>query len=234
MALHPVVYANLDFDPFKDLTPISQVATFDTCSVVGAELPVKTLNELVAWVKANPDKANYGLTGFGGLPHFFAVMFATSAGIKLRAVPYRGASVAINDLVAGQLPIVVATTGDAYPIAAAGKARILATSGKTRSPFIPDAPTFKEAGYDIEGEGWYGIYAPAATPAALVADLSDKVQAIMREPDMQERTRRLALVPTGTSAEELRRIQTADRENWTPAIRASGFKPSDRVAKSAA
>jgi len=227
MSLHPVVYSNLDFDPFTELAPISQIATFDNAMMVATNVPVKNLAELISWLRANPEKASYGTPGFGGLPHFFAAMFATSANITLRNVPYRGGAAALNDLVAGQLPIAFLTSSDAAAIAKAGKARVLATSGRARSPLFDGVPTFREAGYAIEGEGWYALYAPAKTPDAVTSRLSHEVQAILQEPATRERVTALGLVPSGTTPQELRRIQKAEQERWAPAIRASGFKPTD-------
>jgi tripartite-type tricarboxylate transporter receptor subunit TctC len=227
MSLHPVVYANLDFDPFTELAPISQIATFDNAMMVATNVPVKNLDELISWLRANPEKASYGTPGFGGLPHFFAVMFATSAKVTLRNVPYRGGAAALNDLVAGQLPIAILTSSDAAAVAKAGKARVLATSGRARSPLFDDVPTFREAGYAIEGEGWYALYAPAKTPSDVILRLSTEVRAVLQEPATRERVTALGLVPTGTTPEDLRRIQRADQEMWAPAIRASGFKPTD-------
>lgn len=227
MSLHPIVYTNLDFDPFTELSPISQVATFDNALMVATNLPVKTLDELIAWLQANPDKASYGTPGFGGLPHFFAVMFAASAKVKLQSVPYRGSAAALNDLVAGQLPLAFLASSDSAAIAKAGKARVLATSGRARSPLFEDVPTFREAGYPIEGEGWYALYAPVRTATDIIERLSADIRAILQEPATRERVTALGLVPTGTTPEDLRRIQKADRELWAPAIRASGFKPSD-------
>ena len=159
IALHPIVYSNLDFEPFKDLAPISQVATFDLALSVGPGAKATTLRELVDWLKAAPEKANYGTPGLGGLPHFFAIMFSTSSGIKLHNVPYRGSATVVTDLISGQLPVAVVPTADNVELHRSGRVRILATSATARSPFVADVPTFKEAGYDIAGEGWFGLYA---------------------------------------------------------------------------
>ncbi len=227
MALHPIAYSNLDFDPLKDLAPISQIATFDLAIAVGPGSPATTLAGLVDWIKANPDKANYGTPGLGGLPHFFAVMFSGAAGIKLSNVPYRGSAAVVNDLVSGQLPIAVVPASDNIELHKSGRTRILATSGPSRSPFVDGVPTFKEAGFAISGEGWYGLFAPVKTPSETIERLSTAVQAILRDRSTRDRVAGIGLVPTGTTAQELRRIQKADQDLWAPAIRASGFKPSD-------
>lgn len=226
-ALHPVSYPNSDFDVFRDLEPVSQAATFDIGVVVGPAVPVRTVKELTAWLRAHPDKASYGTPGLGGLPHFFAVMFATAAGIQIRNVPYRGAAAVMNDVLSGQLPFAFSSSSSYTELHNSGRVRILATSSRARNPFVKDVPTFKEEGYDLEGLGWYSLYAPLKTPQDRITRISTVVQEMMREPDVIAKVNALGLVPTGTSADELRRLQAADRALWTPAIKASGFRPTD-------
>ncbi|HET7155391.1 MAG TPA: tripartite tricarboxylate transporter substrate-binding protein, partial [Hyphomicrobiaceae bacterium] len=161
----------------------------------------------------------------GTLPHFFAVSFAKTAGLDLRHVGYRGSAAALTDLVGGQISIVVTTTSDVLEQHKAGRIRVLATSDKARSPFLPDIPTFKQAGYDIEGSGWYGVYAPAKTPPDVVAQLNKAIVAAVQSAPVKEKLLAFGLVPSGTTATELRKIQAADSELWAPAVRASGFTP---------
>ena len=225
MSVYQHVYKALAYDPIADFQPLSQVATFDFAIAVGPQVPVKSLTELVDWVKANPAQGSYGSPGAGALPHFFAVTFARAAGLDLRHVGYRGSAAALIDLVAGQLPVVVTTTSDLLEQHKAGRIRVLATSGRQRSPFLPDIPTFKEAGYAIEGTGWYGAFAPAGTPPDLVEKLSKVLAAAVRAPQTRERLLAFGLQPTGTTAAELAAIQKADSELWAPAVKASGFAP---------
>jgi tripartite-type tricarboxylate transporter receptor subunit TctC len=225
MSVYQHVYKALLYDPIADFQPISQVATFDFSIAVGPQVPATSLKELVAWVKANPDKGNYGTPGAGTLPHFFAVSFARTAGLDLRHVSYRGSAPTLTDLVGGQISMVVTTTSDVLEQHKAGRIRVLATSGAARSPFLPEVPTFKEAGYDIVGTGWYGVFAPARTPPDVVARLNAAVVEAVKQPQVRERLLGFGLVPTGTSAAELARIQKADSELWAPAVHASGFTP---------
>jgi tripartite-type tricarboxylate transporter receptor subunit TctC len=143
----------------------------------------------------------------------------------LRHVGYRGSAAALTDLVGGQIPIVVTTTSDLLEQHKAGRIRVLATSDRQRSPFLPDLPTFKEAGYDIEGTGWYGIFVPAKTPSDIIERLNKAIVAAVQTTAVKERLLAFGLVPTGTSAAELGRIQKADSELWAPAVKASGFTP---------
>jgi len=225
MSVYSHVYKSLAYDPVADFEPISQVATFDFGLAVGPQVPAKTLQELVDWVKANPAQGSYGTPAAGTLPHFFAVSFAKAAGLDLRHVGYRGSAAALTDLVGGQIPIVVTTVSDLLEQHKAGRIRVLATSDRQRSPFLPDLPTFRQAGYDIEGTGWYGFFVPAKTPAEIVERLNRAILAAIKTSLVQERLLALGLQPTGTTAAELAKIQKADSELWAPAVKASGFTP---------
>jgi tripartite-type tricarboxylate transporter receptor subunit TctC len=225
MSIYSHVYKSLAYDPIVDFQPISQVATFDFAIAVGPQVPAKSLRELVDWLKANPSQGSYGTPAAGTLPHFFAVQFARAAGLDLRHVGYRGSAAALTDLVGGQIPIVVTTTSDLLEQHKSGRIRVLATSDVGRSPFLPELPTFKEAGYDIQGTGWYGVFAPAKTPADIVERLNKAIVAAVQAPAVRERLLAFGLQPTGTSAAELARIQQADSALWEPAVKASGFTP---------
>jgi len=225
MSVYQHVYKTLAYDPIGDFQPVSQIATFDFGLAVGPQVPARSLEELVDWMKANAAQGNYGTPAAGTLPHFFAVSFARAAGLDLRHVGYRGSAAALTDLVGGQIPIVVTTTSDLLEQHKAGRIRVLATSDRHRSPFLPDLPTFKEAGYDIQGTGWYGVFVPARTPSDLVERLNKAIVASVQTPAVKERLLAFGLQPTGTSAAELGRIQKADSELWAPAVKASGFTP---------
>jgi tripartite-type tricarboxylate transporter receptor subunit TctC len=223
MVVFQHVYKSLGYDPFTDFTPVSQLTTFDFALAVGAQVPARSLTELVAWVKADPARAAFGGPGAGALPHFLGVLFAHAAGLDLRHVAYRGSSAALADLVAGQIPIVVTTLSDLMAMHKDGRIRMLASSGAARSPFTPEVATFREQGYDIEGTSWYGAFAPAGTPAATIDRLSAAMAAAVREPEVGERLRAFGLVPTGTTAAALAVIQKADSARWAVAVKLSGF-----------
>jgi tripartite-type tricarboxylate transporter receptor subunit TctC len=225
MSVYGHVYKSLAYDPVGDFQPVSQVATFDFGLAVGPQVPAKSLKELVDWVKANPAQGSYGTPAAGTLPHFFAITFARAAGLDLRHVGYRGSAAALTDLVGGQIPIVVTTTSDLLEQHKAQRIRVLATSDRQRSPFLPELPTFKEAGYDIQGTGWYGVFVPANTAPDVVERLNKAIVAAVHTPAVKERLLAFGLQPTGTSAAELGRVQKADSELWAPAVKASGFTP---------
>jgi tripartite-type tricarboxylate transporter receptor subunit TctC len=225
MSVFPHVYDQLGYDPVQDFEPISQIATFDLALAVGASVSATSLKELVEWLKANPGQAAYGTPAAGSLPHFMAVLFARHTGLDLRHVPYKGNPQAITDLIGGHLAIFFTSTQDLVEAHKSGRVRVLATSGEKRSTVLPEVPTFAESGYGIRGDGWFGIYAPAKTPAEVVARLNQAVVEAVRVPEFRSRAMALALQPTGTSASELSNIQKSDSELWGPVIKASGFKP---------
>jgi tripartite-type tricarboxylate transporter receptor subunit TctC len=223
VAVYQHTYKTLDYDPIKDLRPVSQLVTFDFAVAVGPKVPAKTLKELVAWAKANPKEANYGIPAAGTLPHFLGAMFARAAGIDLRPVPYRGSAATLADLIAGQVPIVITTTSDLAELHKSGKVRVVATSGTRYSPFLPNVPTLREAGLDLAASGWYGMFAPAKTPDSVVARLNKVIVDAVKLPQVSAQVLRLRLEPTGTSAEEFARIQKEDSAFWAQAVKAAGF-----------
>jgi tripartite-type tricarboxylate transporter receptor subunit TctC len=225
VVLYQHLYKDLGYDPIKDLVPITQATTFEFGLAVGNNVPAKNLKEVVDLVKANPKLATYGSPGNGTLPHFFAVLFGRAAGIELVHVAYRGSAPALTDLVGGQIPILMTTTSDMIAMHNDKKIRILATSDSQRSPLAPDVPTFREAGFEIQGTAWYGMFAPAGTPADIVNRYSTILSDALKKPELKDRLLNMGLYATGTTSEELGRIQKADSDHWAPVIRASGFTP---------
>ena len=225
MVIYPHSYAVLDYDPVKDFAPIAATAAFDIALAVGPNMTARTVADLVTWVKANPAQGSYGSPGAGGLGHFGAVMFATAAKLDLRHVTYRGSGAVATDLVAGQLPMAVLPLGDLTELHKSGKVRALASAGPSRSSFLPDVPTFREAGIDMVGRGWYGLYAPAGTAADIIARLNRAVVEGLAKADVKERIAKLSLESIPSSPAGLAALQKADVERWAPVVKASGFKP---------
>ena len=225
MVIYPHSYAVLDYDPIKDFAPIAATAAFDIALAVGPNSTARSVSELVTWVKANPAQGSYGSPGAGGLGHFGAVMFATATQLELRHVTYRGSGAVVTDLVAGQLPMAVLPPGDLTELHKSGKVRALASAGPQRSTFLPDVPTFRQAGIDMVGQGWYGLYAPARTPQDIIARLNKAVVDSLARPDVRERIAKLSLEPIPSSPEGLAELQKADTARWGPVVKASGFKP---------
>ncbi len=225
ISIYPLVYKNLKYNPLTELTPVAQLGTFEFGLAVTEKLPAKTVKELVAWAKANPNKANYGIPAAGSLPHFLGARFGQATGTDLRPVSYRGSAAALADVVAGHLPMIFTTVSDIVPMAKAGKIRVLATSGKQRSEYLPDVPTFTEAGYNLVASGWYGMLAPAKTPPEIIARYNSIVVDAIHSPEIKTKLNAFGLHPTGTTAAELGAIIKEDMAAWAPAVKASGFTP---------
>jgi tripartite-type tricarboxylate transporter receptor subunit TctC len=223
VTIYPYAYRSLDYDPFTDLTPISQICTYDFGIAVGTDSPVKTPQDLVAWLKANPAKAQFGSPGAGALPHFFGLLVGRAAGVEMTHIAYKGTAPSIADLLGGQIPMVTSTTSEFVELHRAGKIRVIATSDTERMVQLPDVPTFKESGIDIVGTGWYGVFGPAHMPPDVVARINKALVAALALPDIRERLIGYGLKPTGTSPAELAAIQRADADIWAPIVKASGF-----------
>jgi tripartite-type tricarboxylate transporter receptor subunit TctC len=227
MAVYQHVYRSLGYDPINDFAAISQLATFDFGLAVRSGVPAESLKQFVAWVKADRARAVFGTPATGDLTHFLGVLFGRAAGLDLRHVPYRGSAAATADLLAGHIPFVLAPLSDLAAMHTSGRVRILASSGKERSSFTPNVPTFREAGYDIEANSWYGAFAPANTPPVTIERFGTIMAVAVRTPEVSERLLTLGLAPTGTSAAELAAIQRADSERWASAVKLSGFTAED-------
>jgi tripartite-type tricarboxylate transporter receptor subunit TctC len=215
----------LPYDPFKDFAPVAHTANFLFAFAMGPATPAKDLKSYIGLVKQDVKYANYASAATGSLPHFFSLLFAEKAGVKLNHIGYRGTAAALTDLLGGQIAAFMGTVSDVAPQHKGGKVVAVATSGATRSKHLPDIPTFKELGYDIEGGGWYAAYAPAGTPATVIDRLSKAIIAALNEPDVRERLDNYGMEPTGLPPAELARIHRRDYEQWGPVIKASGFKP---------
>jgi len=227
ISIYQHVYAKLDYDPINDLAPVSEIGTFDFGIAAGPQSGAQTMKDLIAWTKAHPLDANFAIPAAGTLPHFLGFMLARAAGVDLRPVPYRGSAAGLTDLIAGRIPIEITTTSDLVQTAKDGRIRVLATSSKGRSPFLPDVPTLREAGYDLVATGWYGMFAPAKTPPDLIAQLNKVIVDAVRSPQFKDRMMAFGLQPTGTSAEAFAHIVEDDSALWVPAIKASGFKAEE-------
>jgi len=223
MTIFPSTYRSLRYDPVKDFTPVTHLGAFSLALAVRSETPVKTLKEYVALVKKDPSANTYGSTGVGTPSHFFIVMFERAAGINMLHVPHKGSADVMNNLLGGHIGAAILTVADISPQHASGKLRALASSGAKREPTMPDVPTFKDEGYDIEGSFWYGAYMPAGAPADVVARLNTHLIQAVRSPDIQAWATKAGLNLTGEGPEQLAAVQKADFERWAPIIKASGF-----------
>lgn len=228
VALQPHIYANLGFDPLVDFVPISQSVTFDLGFAVSSKLPVRSIPELVAWLKAHPDQAAYGSPGAGSLPFFIGAEFSRSIGERLSHVAYRGTPAALPDLLSGRLPLYVAGAGEFAEHHRSGGLRVLATAGASRSRLFPDVPTLKESGIDLAAISWFAFYAPAGTPREMIRRLEQAIITATRAPQIREKILALGYEPIGSTSDALATLQKVEFERWGAIIRASGFKAEDQ------
>jgi len=226
MAIFPHSYpGQLRYDPFKDFAPVAHLSNFQVGLGVAASVPAKTLKDYVAWVKADP-KTNgyYASAAAGSIPHFFGVMFAKSADIELTHVPYKGTAAAMTAIGGGEVSAISTVAADIKSLVTAGRARLLAVAGEQRDPSFPDVPTFREQGFDLVAKPWYGLFAPAGTPAPAVDRLAKATTAAINDPALRKRLVEMGLEPTGQGPERLAAALKEDFERWGAPIRASGFK----------
>ena len=226
MSIYPHIYKQLSYDPFKDLTPVCMASLLTHGLAVGPMVPasVKTVKDYLAWAKANPKDANYGSPAAGSTPHFLGALLGLESGVDLKHVPYRGSIPGITDVIGGQLASMVTPHGDFLANHRAGKLRIIATSGKTRSPFVPEVPTFAEQGFpDLVVEEWFGFYAPAKTPAAVVSNANTAINAALKEKSVIDSLALSGMVPVGGSADDMAKSMQYYFEFWGPLVKKIGF-----------
>jgi tripartite-type tricarboxylate transporter receptor subunit TctC len=223
--LQPHVVINLGYDPFRDFVPLSRVVKFDQALAVSSQVPARSIKELVAWLKSNPEQAAFGSPGAGTGAHFAALELGRTFDVTLRHVPYRGTPAALPDLVAGRLPIYIASTAELVEHHRGGGIRILATTGRERVASLPDVPTLIESGVNIEAPGWFAFYAATGTPKPVTDRLEQELAAAAGVPAVRGRIEAVGFQPTDASAQDLARVQRAEFEAWAAVVKATGFKP---------
>lgn len=227
ITMFPYVFKKLNYDPNRDFIPVTRIATGDFALAVGPLAPVKNLNEFREWLKTAGPKASFGSPGSGTVPHFVGIAVAKALGTPMTHVPYRGSALSITDLAGGSIAATISPLTEAMELHKAGRIRILATTGSTRTPFLPGIPTFKEMGMDVDAPLWFGLYAPATTPSAVVDAMRAALQKSLKTADAKERMSKLGLTPALTNSAEQLVLQRREAEMWEPVIKASGFTPED-------
>jgi tripartite-type tricarboxylate transporter receptor subunit TctC len=219
----------LPYDVQKDFEPISLLAAQPFLIVGRKTMPAKNLTELIAWLKANPDKAVQGTGGPGGVPHMIGVFFQKETGARFAFVPYRGTAVAINDLVAGHIDMMIDAPNNTLPQVRTGMIKAYAVTAKSRLPAAPDIPTVDEAGLSgFHFASWQGLYAPKGTPGSVVTKLHSAVVDALADPELRRRLADLGqdIFPREQQTPEaLAALQQADIEKWWPIIKAANIKP---------
>jgi tripartite-type tricarboxylate transporter receptor subunit TctC len=230
MVLYPHLYKTLSYDPLRDFVAVTSACSFPFVISVGPMVPrdVKTLADFIGWCRANPRQASYGTSGAGSMLHFAGMMLARAAKFEFTHVPYKGATPALQDLLGGQIPATVGVLGIALPHIQAGSLRALATSGASRSSFLPDVPTLKESGYpDLVITEWQGIFVPAKTPSPVVEELNRSVRAALAVDEVKAELNKQAFEIGGLSSSQFTELLRADIARWEPIVKESGFTPEN-------
>ena len=225
MVVAPLVFKDNGYDAERDFVPMSQVNSYEFAVAVGAAVPVRELSHLIAWLRANPTKANFGVPATGSLPHFFGLMLGEKAKVEAQVVGYRGSAPLLNDLLGGQVAVAFDTLDTVWPQHEAGKLRILAVSGNKRSPLAPNIPTFQEAGLDLVATGWNTFFAPASLPRDQVERLSKAIREVMQDPDTQRKFADAKLTPVVSTQAQTQAMLASFRAQWAPVVQRSGFQP---------
>ena len=226
LGIYPFIYKKLPYDPINDLTPVSQGAHFDFGFAVGPAVPatVKSMPDFLAWCKANPGQANFGSPAAGSTPHFIGALAGRSAGIDLRHVPYRGTQPAILEMIGGQLQAVSGPVGEFTQHVAAGKCRLIATTGAQRSKFAPTVPTMVEQGLkDMAFSEWFGFYLPGKAPADVVQRANVAIRAALADKETVDGLEVMGLESRSSTPAELAALLQADQRRWEPLVKAIGF-----------
>ncbi|MSQ72345.1 MAG: tripartite tricarboxylate transporter substrate binding protein [Betaproteobacteria bacterium] len=224
VTVNPFTYSRgLPYDPVKDLAPVSLVGITDLLMVANNKLPARTIPELVAYAKANPGKLNYGSGAVSA--QLVVEMLKQTTGINMVFIPFKGAAPTSQALLAGDIDLAIADFFSFLPLIKAGKIKPMAVTGLKRDPSLPDVPTFTEAGYpNVQLSNWWGVYAPAKTPPAIIDRLAREIQKAVALPDFQERVRGMAAHAVSSTPAELAARQKADADKLGAVIKAAGIK----------
>ena len=225
LAISPSLYSKLNYDPVKDLTPISLVATVPNVMITNPSVEAKNLQEFIELARSRPGAMNYGSGGAGTSNHLAGELFNIVTGTKLVHVPYKGVNLAMQGVLAGEIQLVFIGIPAALPHIKAGKLRALALVAPQRSPALPEVPTVAEAGLkDFEVTTWYGILAPAGTPRPIVSRLNAELVKIMHTPDVKERLAGMATDPLTSTPEEFAAYLKQEIAKWGDVVRKSNLK----------
>jgi tripartite-type tricarboxylate transporter receptor subunit TctC len=223
-AINGALYAKMPYDMVKDFAPVGHVASAPNLLVVTNELPVRNVAELIAYMKANPNKLSFGSPGIGSSVHVSGELFKSMTGTSMTHVPYKGRQFAIPDLVGGQIQLMFDNMPSALPMAKEGKIRALAQTTAKRSSAAPDVPTVAETVPGFEATTWFAMFAPAGTPKEVVAKLNAEMRRVYALPEVAERLKSLGLEPWISTPEELSQFQAAEITKWAKVVKDSGAK----------
>jgi tripartite-type tricarboxylate transporter receptor subunit TctC len=222
MAINPAVYAKLPYDPVRDFVPVSELGSFPLILIVNASSPIRSVAELVAFAKANPDKTNYSSSSAAF--QLVTELFKQKTGAPMQEIPYKGANDSVMAVISGQVTLTIADAGPVSSQVKGGLVRALAVAAPNRTEDLREVPTMKEAGADVDAVLWSGIFAPRQTPPAIVRKLEGELVRIARLPDVVARLRPLGIQPVGNSSAEFAQVLASDIARWTEVARAGNIK----------
>jgi tripartite-type tricarboxylate transporter receptor subunit TctC len=224
LAINTLLFSKLPYDPAKDIAPITQLITQPSALVINAGLGVDSVSELIALIKREPGKYNFGSIGNGSLSHLAMEAIALKSGTQMVHVPYPGSPQAMTAVLRGDVQMACLPAISVTPQAASGKVKILAVSTAKRSSLLPDIPTLREAGIDVEADAWMGLIAPARTPDAIIAKIHDAVVDAIMTPEAREKLGTQLMEPIGNSPAEFRAVIDREIARWSPVIKATDIK----------
>jgi len=224
-AINPSLYAKMPYDHVKDFVPVILVAGVPNVLVVNPSLPVNSVQELIAYAKANPNKLNFASSGNGTSIHLSGELFRTMTGVQMTHVPYKGSSPALTDLIGGQVQLMFDNLPSSLAFIKANRLRALAVTSTTRAPALPDVPTMVEAGVPgFEASSWFGVLAPAGTPPDIVARINGDVAKWLATPEAREKMMAQGAIAVGGSPDDFARHIAAETAKWAKVVKESGAK----------
>lgn len=224
LAINTLLFSKLPYDPAKDIAPVTQLITQPSLLAVSPGLKVNTVAELVALLKANPGKYNFSSIGNGSLSHLAMEAIAIKSGAQMVHVPYPSSPQAITAVIRNDAQMACLPAISVTPHATAGTVKLLAVSTAKRSPFLPDVPTLKESGIDVDADAWMGLIAPGGTPKILINWIREDVVEIIKQPAFREKLATQMMEPVGTTPEEFRARIDGEFARWAPVIDAAGIR----------
>ena len=226
IAIAPSLYSKVPFDPVKDYAPVALTATVPLVLAVNPNVPVKSVQEFIAYARANPNKLNYASSGSGTITHLAAALFISQMGLQMQHIPYKGSAPALADVVAGQVQMMIDTINTVAPYAKDNRLRALAIAITRRSALLPDVPTLEQAANlpGFEMSAWQGIVVPAATPSEIVARLNAEVNKALQSPDLRARLAAGGSEPLGGTSEQYAAYIRSELGRWAKVVRDSGAK----------
>ncbi|MFM9970384.1 MAG: Bug family tripartite tricarboxylate transporter substrate binding protein [Burkholderiales bacterium] len=225
MSINPILRRNLPYEPVRDFAPVAYVARVNGIIIARPDIPANSMRELVAYAKTNPGKINWASTGTNSFAYLTLAWIQSSTGAEFFHVPYKTSANAQVALLAGDVHITQTNPQVALQLVKSGKVKALLVTGRKRSAMMPEVPSFFDVGFDLDYLGWYGLFAPSATPRGLVQRLNDELNKIVQDPEFSKRVLTpLSAEPNGGSTEEFAAFLKADRETAAKLVKIAGLK----------